>query len=119
MHSQQNITKNALYVHRPVIGRCVQTVPQVCDDFSYFFFNVVLHIIFNCECLLFMIRHHFDLNTMHRCMFLRCMLMCFRCVCNTEQVCAIGNVSNLCSVGVQLESGSDSGYPCLGFSSCS
>ena len=52
-------------------------------------------------------------------MFLRCMLMCFLCVRNTEQVCAIGNVSDLRSGGVQLESGSDSGYPDRGFSSCS
>ena len=46
----------------------------------------------------------FDLNTTHRYMFLRFVLMCFRCVRNTEQVCAIGNVSDLCSGGVQLES---------------
>ena len=52
-----------------------------------------------------MIRHHLDLNTTHRCMILRCMLMCFRCVRNTEQVCAIDNVSDLCSGGAQLNLG--------------
>ena len=39
-------------------------------------FYMLSCVMLNCECLMFIIRHHFDLNTTHRCMFFYIVCYC-------------------------------------------